>query len=68
MAIDQNIKLDSVSIALGHSNTKTTESYYGRKRPEDAVRDFEAAYTVVQRYPDAKTPQIESKFEVTGYG
>lgn len=36
-AIDDGIDLESVSRLAGHVTTKTTESYYGRKRQDDAL-------------------------------
>lgn len=38
-AIDENLPPESVSLLLGHNTTKTTESYYCRKRPDKAVQE-----------------------------
>ena len=37
-AIDENLPPESVSLLLGHNTTKTTESYYCRKRPDKAAK------------------------------
>lgn len=66
MNIDEGLDLDSVSVLMGHATTKTTETYYARKRPEAAIREAQAIWNG-QRHPDAINPKIESKFEVTGY-
>ena len=39
MAIDEDLDVESVSVLMGHDTTKTTETYYCRKRPETAIRD-----------------------------
>ncbi len=39
MAIDEGLDLDTVSVLMGHNTTKTTETYYCRKRPETAIRE-----------------------------
>lgn len=67
MAIDKGLNLDSVSVLMGHSNTKTTEAYYCRKRPDVAIREAKEVFKAKISYPDVKTPKIESRFEVTGY-
>ncbi len=43
-ALDRGPRLDSVSVALGHHSTKTTEAYYARIRTKDAFRDLERVW------------------------
>jgi site-specific recombinase XerD len=40
LAIDEGANLASVSLVLGHATTKTTESTYGRMRPDVAIDDI----------------------------
>jgi integrase len=68
MAIDKGLNLDSVSVLMGHSNTKTTEAYYCRKRQDIAIREAKEVFNAKISYPDAKNPKIESRFDMTGYG
>lgn len=39
MAIDEGLPPDSLSQLTGHSFTKTTKTYYARKRPEVAIKE-----------------------------
>jgi integrase len=41
MAIDKGAELQAVSKVMGHSTTATTESYYGRIKDTDAIREIE---------------------------
>jgi integrase/recombinase XerD len=66
-AIDDGLDLDAVSVLMGHSTTKTTETYYCRKRPETAIREAQTFWMQGIGHPGAKTPKIEFKNEVTGY-
>jgi len=36
--LNNGVEIDSVSVLMGHSSTKTTEGYYCRKREEDAIK------------------------------
>lgn len=42
-AIDRGARIDSVSVALGHKSTTTTEAYYARRKEDQAFRDLESA-------------------------
>ncbi|MDD1767144.1 MAG: hypothetical protein LUQ27_01065, partial [Methanomassiliicoccales archaeon] len=66
-AIDEGLNLDAVSILMGHKTTKTTETYYCRKRPETAIREAQTIWMQGNSHPGAKTPKIDFKNEVTGY-
>ena len=37
VGIDEGVPLDSVSRLMGHATTKTTETYYARKKNEKAI-------------------------------
>jgi len=45
-ALDRGARIDSVSVALGHSSTRTTETYYARRKLQDAFEDLERVYSV----------------------
>lgn len=45
MCKDRGASIESVSRALRHRTTKTTELYYARIRPEDAFRELENAFS-----------------------
>jgi len=45
-ALDRGARIDSVSVALGHASTRTTETYYARRKLQDAFEDLERAYSV----------------------
>jgi integrase/recombinase XerD len=66
-AIDEGLDLDSVSVLMGHATTKTTETYYCRKRQDTAIREAQDIWKQKTCLPSAVTPKIENKFEVTGY-
>lgn len=65
--IDEDLPPDSLSLIMGHSSTKTTETYYARKRNESAIRDVQKIWKQGSSIPSAKTSKIELKNEVTGY-
>jgi len=44
MAIDKGANLQAVSKIMGHKTTKTTESYYGRIRDDDAIHEIERVF------------------------
>ena len=66
-AIDEGLGLDAVSVLMGHNTTKTTETYYCRKRPETAIREAQNIWMQGNSRPGAKTPKIDFRNEVTGY-
>lgn len=66
-AIDEGLELETVSVLMGHNTTKTTETYYCRKRPETAIREAQNIWMQQKSYPGAKTPKIDFRNEVTGY-
>lgn len=43
-ANDKGDKIEAVSKALRHSNTRTTEEYYARIRTDDALAELEEAF------------------------
>lgn len=54
-AIDRNVRLDSVSVALGHKTTRTTELYYARRKERQAFQDLDDAWSA----PKPQSPLIE---------
>ena len=55
--------LTAVSVAMGHSTTKTTERHYGRMRSESALNALEKAW----EGPKGISPLIESRNQLPGY-
>mgnify|MGYP003828435005 CR=1 FL=1 len=70
VGIDDGVELDTVSIMLGHANTRTTETYYARKKNEAAVADARKVWgsnATVSTAPEANTPLIDKKSWISGY-
>jgi integrase len=44
MAIDRGAELQAVSKVMGHRTTSTTETYYGRIKDMDAIREIEGVF------------------------
>lgn len=79
-SIDRGASTSAVSVMMGHSSTKTTETYYGRMRTEKALADINAAWSegpeaeraeiVKKSAPEVsmyQNPLIERKYEPSGY-
>lgn len=70
LALDEDVNIESVSVLMGHSTTKTTENSYCRRKQDLAIREVRMTWNgngLSGSQPGAKTPQIESKWEVSGY-
>lgn len=70
LALDEDLSIESVSVLMGHSTTKTTENNYCRRKQDLAIREAQMIWNGKKpsgSQPVAKTPQIGSKFEVSGY-
>lgn len=71
MNIDKDpSKTAAVSMATGHSTTKTTETTYGRIKNGQALMTLNKLWEddASSSYPlNDKNPLIESKFDMTGY-
>lgn len=78
--VDRGVPIEAVAIAMGHASTKTTETFYGRMRPDKALAKLNAAWgdggeldtseakkAPVVEGPILKPRLIEKKFEVSGY-
>lgn len=78
--IDRGVPTEAVAVAMGHSSTKTTETFYGRMRTQQALDQLNAVWSTdgTKQAPETmpKTPQktdlyqkplIERKFDNTGY-
>ncbi len=64
MNLDRDPNLISdVSYAMGHSTTRTTETFYGRIKQDKALERIQKAWEGC----DAKNPLIDRKYEPTGY-
>jgi len=73
--LDQGVPLDSTSRMMGHATTKTTETYYARKKNERAVAEAQHVWTVAtpsqisgQTRPASNPPLIGKKEWLPGYG
>jgi len=70
LALDEGMSIESVSVLMGHSTTKTTENSYCRRKQDLAIREALMTWNGKElsgSQPGVKTPQIESKWEVSGY-
>ncbi len=64
MNIDMNpANLSAVSLTMGHSTTKTTESHYGRIKQESSLEILLSAWGSQEVNP----PLIDRTHEITGY-
>ena len=56
--LDRDLDIESVSVLMGHSSTKTTESFYSRRRLDDAMRKARESWpedkTSKDRDPDGR--------------
>lgn len=79
-SIDRGAKIDAVAVAMGHSSTKTTETFYGRMRTEKALEELNAVWSegpeaIKAEAPEAtakkgsiyEPPLIDKKYEPSGY-
>jgi len=67
LAIDQELGLETVSVLMGHNTTKTTGTYYCRKRQETAIKEAKGKFRSVESVSDFNLPEIGSKYGVSGY-
>lgn len=54
MLTEAGVAIESVSVAMGHATTKTTETYYARKRQDKALQEIFTSFEVPA--PGAETP------------
>jgi integrase len=73
--LDQGVPLDATSRMMGHATSKTTETYYARKKNDQAVSEAQQAWTVVkasspvsQTQPVSNPPLIGKNEYLPGYG
>lgn len=52
--IDDGVPTPTVSLLMGHSNTKTTEKYYARQREEDAIKIAKKIWELRAKKEEAK--------------
>lgn len=55
VAIDDDVPVDAVSRMMGHKTTKTTETYYGRKKNNKAVAEAQQIWRV-SKPPESVSP------------
>lgn len=72
VALDEGVPLDAVSRMMGHKTSRTTETYYARKKNNKAIAEAKAAWGRAPQPPAASaqkpnTPLIENKKWMTGY-
>jgi len=66
--IDQGASIETVSVLLGHSTTKTTENYYARKKQDAAIMEATSIWEQKPpNHPSAKNILIERKEYLSGY-
>jgi integrase len=65
--LNRGVPLETVSLALGHSSTLTTERYYCRKDADTARLEILRAFERPAPGPIVNPPMIERKTELTGY-
>ena len=44
-ALDRGVRYDTVSVLLGHKTTRTTETFYARRKYDQAVEELERVWT-----------------------
>ena len=64
--IDMGTNVESVSLLLGHSSTRTTESHYCRRREDTAIREVLELFDP-EKSRIAEKPLIENKEYSSGY-
>jgi integrase len=65
--LNRGVPLETVSLALGHSSTLTTERYYCRKDADTARLEILRAFERSAPGPSVNSPLIERKGDLTGY-
>jgi integrase len=65
--LNRGVPLESVSLALGHASTLTTEKHYARRDPRLAGREIADAFARPRTGPSLNTPLIDKKIDYTGY-
>lgn len=74
VAIDSDVPVDAVSRMMGHASTKTTETFYARKKNDAAIAEAQQAWTVATpsrpeppRSKETDSPLIEKREWIPGY-
>ena len=65
--LNRGVPLETVSLALGHSSTLTTERYYCRKDADTARLEILRAFEKSAPGPSVNSPLIERKTDYSGY-
>lgn len=64
--LDMGTNVESVSLLLGHSSTRTTESHYCRRREDTAIREVLELFDP-EKSRIAQKPLIENEKYLSGY-
>ena len=68
--IDQGARTDTVSVLMGHCDTRTTETYYARKKLNAAISEARTIWQeedMVLKPPSAKNLLIDNGKYLSGY-
>ncbi|QLH74565.1 MAG: site-specific integrase [Methanomassiliicoccales archaeon] len=71
--LDEEARIESVSVLMGHATTAMTEKFYCRRKQQQAINDARnlmgnvPSSTVQNSLPDTKNPLIDKKYEMSGY-
>lgn len=65
--LNRNMPIETVSPALGHTSTRTTETYYCRKDADSARLEILRAFEGGGKRSECKNPEIETKTQLTSY-
>lgn len=57
VGIDSGVPLDAVSRMMGHATTKTTETYYARKKNDKAIAEAQMVWGTLQTPDPASLPR-----------
>jgi integrase/recombinase XerD len=71
LLLDRGVSIDAVSKSMGHSSTKTTETYYCRKSDAAVREEIDRAWNIpnsTRKFNSAKNTLIESEKYISGYG
>ena len=70
LLLDRGVSIDAVSKSMGHSSTKTTETYYCRKSDAAVREEIDKAWSlrsISKKVNSAKNDLIESEKYLSGY-
>jgi len=65
MLLDRGVNIETVSVMLGHSSTRTTETHYCRKTADSAR--LEVIRAMQSPMPTVNSPKLTAKPDLAGY-